>query len=131
MTRRLVMACIAILALLGLASPALAKEGAITRFDSLPTEWHAAQTYTLGYTIKMDGVEPYKADATEIIANSIDGKSTLTFPGAGDATPGHYTARVTFPAVGIYHWKVTQGSYFAPFDLGTIKPMRRCRPGRA
>ena len=113
------MVCIAVLALLSLASPALAKEGAVTKFDSTPTEWHAAQTYTLGYTIKMDGIEPYKADSTEIIATSIKGE-TLAFPGVGDSTPGHYTAKVTFPAVGTYHWKVTQGSYFAPFDLGTI-----------
>lgn len=119
MTRRLVMVCIAILALLSLATPALAKEGAVTKFDSTPTEWHAAQTYTLGYTIKMDGVEPYKADSTEIIATSLKG-DVLSFAGVGDSTPGHYTAKVTFPAVGTYHWKVTQGSYFAPFDLGTI-----------
>src|SRR5437762_14056145 len=100
MTQRLVMVCIAILALLSLASPALAKEGAVTKFDSTPTEGHAAQTYTLGYTIKMDGVEPYKAVSTEIIANTADGKPALTLAGVGDGTPGPYTARVTFPAAG-------------------------------
>src|SRR5207248_6055733 len=120
MTRRFVMVCVAIVALLALASPALAKEGAVTKFDSTPNEWHASQAYTLGYMIRMDGVEPYKADTTEIIASSIAGGAALTFPGVGDATPGHYTARVMFPAVGTYHWRVTQGSFFAPFDLGTI-----------
>jgi hypothetical protein len=120
MSRRLVTALIASLALLALASPALAKESATTKFDSLPGEWHAGQTYALGYTIKMDGVEPYKADRTEIIANSVDGKTNLVFPGVADGTPGHYTAQVMFPAVATYQWKVTQGSYFAPFDLGSI-----------
>ena len=120
MSRGILTAIIAALALLAFSVPALAKEGAVTKFDSLPTDWHAGQTYALGYTIKMDGVEPYKADSTEIIANAVDGKTALTFPGVGDATPGHYTAKVTFPSVGTYHWKVTQGSYFAPFDLGTI-----------
>ena len=120
MQRRLLTAILAALALVALSVPALAKEGAVTKFDSLPTDWHAGQVYTLGYLIQMDGVEPYKADRTEIIANSLDGKSTLVFPGVGDATPGHYTAQVTFPAVGTYQWKVTQGSYFAPFDLGSI-----------
>ena len=120
MTRRLVIVFVATLALLGLASPALAKEGAVTKLDSLPTDWHAGQTYALGYTIRMDGVEPYKADRTEIIASSLDGKTNLAFAGVGDATPGHYTAQVSFPAVGTYHWKVTQGSFFAPFDLGSI-----------
>lgn len=120
MSRRLVTTLIAALAMLALASPALAKEGATTKFDSLPTDWHAGQTYALGYTIRMDGVEPYKADRTEIIASSADGKSTLIFPGVADGAPGHYTAKVTFPAVGTYLWKVTQGSFFAPMDLGSI-----------
>ena len=120
MSRRPVIALLATLALLSLGTTALAKEGAVTKFDSLPTDWHAGQTYALGYTIRMDGTEPYKADRTEIIATSLDGKTNLMFPGVGDATPGHYTAQVMFPAVGTYHWKVTQGTYFAPFDLGSI-----------
>ena len=120
MSRRPVIALLATLALLSLGTTALAKEGAVTKFDSLPTDWHAGQTYALGYTIKMDGTEPYKADRTEIIATSLDGKTSLVFPGVGDATPGHYTAQVMFPAVGTYRWKVTQGTFFAPFDLGSI-----------
>jgi hypothetical protein len=120
MSRRPVIALLATLALLSLGTTALAKEGAVTKFDSLPTDWHAGQTYALGYTIRMDGVEPYKADRTEIIASSLDGKTNLVFPGVGDTTPGHYTAKVMFPSVGQYSWKVTQGTYFAPFDLGTI-----------
>jgi hypothetical protein len=120
MTRRLATAIFTALALVALSVPALAKEGAVTKFDSLPTDWHAGQVYSLGYLIKMDGVEPYKADRTEIIANSLDGKTSLVFPGVADATAGHYTAQVTFPAVGTYQWKVTQGSFFAPFDMGSI-----------
>ena len=120
MPRRLT-AILAALMLLALSAPALAKEGAVTKFDSLPTDWHAGQTYALGYTIRMDGTEPYQADRTEIIANSIDGKTSLTFPGTTDkSSPGHYNANVTFPAAGTYSWKVTQGSYFAAFDLGTL-----------
>jgi hypothetical protein len=120
MTRRLATAMFTALALVALSVPALAKEGAVTKFDSLPTDWHAGQVYSLGYLIKMDGVEPYKADRTEIIANSLDGKTSLVFPGVADATAGHYTAQVTFPTVGTYQWKVTQGSFFAPFDMGSI-----------
>lgn len=120
MPRRLATAILTALALVALSVPALAKEGAVTKFDSLPADWHAGQVYSLGYLIKMDGVEPYKADRTEIIANSLDGKTTLAFPGVGDARPGHYTAQVSFPAAGTYQWRVTQGSFFAPFDLGSI-----------
>jgi hypothetical protein len=121
MSRRLVTVILAALALLAMSVPALAKEGAVTKFDSLPTDWHAGQTYALGYTIRMDGVQPYQADRTEIIANSIDGKTSLTFPGVTDkSNPGHYTANVMFPAAGTYRWKVTQGSFFPAHDLGTL-----------
>jgi len=120
MARRLAIALLAALSLVALSVPALAKGGAVTRFDSLPTDFHAGQVYSLGYLIKMDGVEPYKADRTEIIASSADGKTNVVFPGVADATPGHYTAQVSFPTSGTYQWKVTQGSYFAPFDLGSI-----------
>src|SRR5438093_8098975 len=120
MSRGILTAIIAALALLAFSVPALAKEGAVTKFDSLPADWHAGQTDALGYTIKMDGVEPYQADRTEIIANTIDGKTNLVFPGVADGAPGHYVAQINFPAVGTWHWKVIQGSYFAPFDLGTI-----------
>ena len=121
MTRRLVTGLIAALALLALSVPALAKEGAVTKFDSLPTDWYAGQTYALGYTIRMDGVQLYQADRTEIVANSIDGKTSLTFAGVTDkASPGHYTANVKFPSAGTYTWKVTQGSYFPAFEMGTL-----------
>jgi hypothetical protein len=121
MSRRLVTVILALLALLAMSVPALAKEGAVTKFDSLPTDWHAGQTYALGYTIRMDGTQPYQADRTEIVANSIDGKTSLTFPGITDkSSPGHYTANVLFPSAGTYSWKVTQGSYFAAYDMGTL-----------
>jgi hypothetical protein len=121
MSRRLITAIASALLLLALSVPVLAKEGAVTKFDSLPTDWHAGQTYALGYTIRMDGVQPYQADRTEIVANSIDGKTTLSFPGVTDkSSPGHYTANVTFPSAGTYRWQVTQGSYFPAHDLGVI-----------
>lgn len=119
MSRHLVRVLVIALALLALGAPALAKGGATTKFDSLPTDWHAGQSYTLGYTIRMDGIEPYKADRTEIVATSQDGKVQLTFPGTPDGI-GHYTATVLFPATGLYVWKVTQGSFFPAYELGTI-----------
>ena len=118
MRRRPLTLLLATLALLSLGTTAFAKEGAVTKFDSLPTNWHASQTYAIGYTIRMDGTEPYKADRTEIIATSLDGETSLVFPGVGDLTPGHYTAQVMFPAIGTYKFKVTQGTFFAPFDFG-------------
>src|SRR5439155_3153614 len=93
MRRTLILALGALCALVAMSGVALAKEGAVTKFDSPPGEWHAGQNYTLGYTIRMDGVEPYKADTTEIVIRNGTGK-VLSYPGTPDGTAGHYTAKV-------------------------------------
>src|SRR5437763_3401324 len=120
MRRLSVIAVGSLLALAALAGTALAKEGAVSKLDQLPPGGlHAGQNITVGWTILMDGVEPYKADTTEIVIRNGTGK-VLSYPGTPDGTPGHYTAKVYFPAAGTYTWQVTQGSFFAPMDLGTI-----------
>jgi hypothetical protein len=119
MRRIVVLAVSSLLLLLALGSIALAKESAVTRFDQLPGDWHAGQSYSLGYTILMDGQEPYKADTTEIVVRTSSGKA-LSFPGVAQGAAGHYVAKVYFPAAGTYTWQVTQGSFFPPMDLGTI-----------
>src|SRR5207244_1685797 len=109
-----------LLALAALAGTALAKEGAVSKLDQLPPGGlHAGQNITVGWTILMDGVEPYKADTTEIVIRNGTGK-VLSYPGTPDGPAGHYTAKVYFPAAGTYSWQVTQGSFFAPMDLGSI-----------
>jgi hypothetical protein len=119
MARRIGIALVAALALLALALPAAAKEGAVTTFDSLPGQFVAGTSYTLGYTIRMDGVEPLKVERTEIVAHSLSG-ATYTFVGTPDGTAGHYVATVMFPETGTYQWTVTQGSFFAPMQLPAI-----------
>jgi hypothetical protein len=119
MRRISIVAVSTLLALAALGSTALAKEGAVTKFDSLPGSWHAGQTYNLGYTILMDGTEPYKADKTEIVIRNGTGK-VLSYPGTPDGAPGHYVAKVYFPAAGTYTWQVVQGTFFPPMDLGTL-----------
>lgn len=120
MRRTSILAVGTLLALAALAGTAFAKEGAVTKVDALPPGGlHAGQTYAIGYQILMDGVEPYKADTTEILIRNTTGKA-LSYPGTADGKPGHYVAKVYFPAAGTYTWQVTQGSFFPPFDLGTI-----------
>ena len=120
MRRISILAVGTLLALAALAGTAFAKEGAITKLDQLPPGGlHAGQTYAIGYQILMDGVEPYKADTTEILVRNTTGKA-LSYPGTPAGAAGHYVAKVYFPAAGTYTWQVTQGSFFAPFDLGTI-----------
>jgi len=119
MSRTLVLALVAALALVAFAAPAAAKERAITTFDSFPGQFIAGTAYSLGYTIRMDGTDPLKVDRTEIVARSSDGRS-FSFAGVPDGAPGHYVAKVTFPAAGTYQWSVTQGDYFAPMSLAPI-----------
>ena len=120
MRRINVLAIGTLLTLGALAGTALAKEGAVSKLDALPPGGlHAGQMIPVGFTILMDGVEPYKADTTEILVRNTTGKA-LSYPGTPNGAAGHYVAKVYFPAAGTYTWQVTQGSFFAPFDLGTI-----------
>lgn len=119
MARRAGMVLVAALALLALALPAAAKERAVTKFDSLPGQFIAGTSYSLGYTIRMDDIEPLKVERTEITARS-QGGSTYTFVGTPEGAAGHYVAAVMFPEAGTYQWSVTQGSFFAPMQLPAI-----------
>lgn len=120
MRRIKILAIGTLLALGALAGTALAKEGAVTKLDALPPGGlHAGQMIPVGFTILMDGVEPYKADVAEIVVRNGTGK-VLSYPATAQGAAGHYVANVYFPAAGTYTWQVTQGTFFAPYDLGTI-----------
>jgi hypothetical protein len=119
--RRFYVLAIGMLLTLGaLAGTALAKEGAISKLDALPAGGlHAGQMIPIGFTILMDGVEPYKADVAEIVIRNGSGK-VLSYPATPQGPAGHYVANVYFPAAGTYTWQATQGTFFAPYELGTV-----------
>jgi hypothetical protein len=120
MRRIKVLAIGTLLTLGALAGTALAKEGAVTKLDALPPGGlHAGQVIPVGFTILMDGIEPYKADVAEIVIRNGKGK-VLSYRATAQGATGHYVANVFFPAEGTYTWSVTQGTFFAPYDLGTI-----------
>jgi hypothetical protein len=120
MRRINVLAIGTLLTLGALAGTALAKEGAVSKLDALPPGgFHAGQMIPVGFTILMDGVEPYKADIAEIVVRNGTGK-VLSYPATAQGPAGHYVANVYFPAAGTYTWQVTQGTFFAPYDLGTV-----------
>jgi hypothetical protein len=109
-----------LLATAALAGVAFAKEGAVSRLDPLPPGGlHAGANIPIGFTILMDGVQPYKADVAEIVIRNGTGK-VLSYPATPDGPAGHYVAKVYFPAAGTYTWQVIQGSVFPPYDLGSI-----------
>ena len=120
MRRFKILAIGTLLTLGALAGTALGKEGAVTKLDALPPGGlHAGQMIPVGFMILMDRVEPYKADVAEIVIRNGTGK-VLSYPATPQGPAGHYVANVYFPAAGTYTWQATQGTYFAPFDLGTI-----------
>jgi hypothetical protein len=120
MRRINVLAIGTLLTLGALAGTALGKEGAVSKLDALPPGGlHAGQMIPVGFTILMDGVEPYKADIAEIVVRNGTGK-VLSYPATPQGAAGHYVANVYFPAAGTYTWQVTQGTYFAPYDLGSV-----------
>jgi hypothetical protein len=120
MRRLKILAIGTLLALGALGGTALAKEGAVTKLDTLPPGGlHAGQVIPVGFTILMDGVEPYKADVAEIVVRNGSGK-VLSYPATAQGAAGHYVANVFFPAAGTYTWQVTQGTFFAPYELGTV-----------
>lgn len=118
--RRIKILAIGTLLTLGaLAGTALAKDGAVTKLDPLPAGGlQAGQVIPVGFTILMDGA-PYRADVAEIVVRNGTGK-VLAYPGTPQGPAGHYVANVYFPAAGTYTWQATQGTSFAPYDLGTI-----------
>jgi hypothetical protein len=120
MPRLRILAIGTLLTLGALAGSALAKEGAVSKLDALPAGGlHAGQMIPIGFTILMDGVQPYQADVAEIVVRNGTGK-VLSYPATAQGPAGHYVANVYFPAAGTYTWQVTQGTFFAPYDLGTV-----------
>ncbi|MGH8911549.1 MAG: hypothetical protein ACRDVD_03480 [Acidimicrobiia bacterium] len=102
---------------ISLASTALGGGWAVASFDEAPAGFEAGTTYTLGYTIRAHGVSAVDAGTTEI--RFVGPTETLVFEGVPDQTVGHYTAQITVPAAGEWHWEVTMGAYPTQ-DLGTI-----------
>src|SRR5438067_13214529 len=108
MRRLSVIAVGSLLALAALAGTALAKEGAVSKLDQLPPGGlPAGENITVGCTILMDGIEPYKADTTEIVIRNGTG-TVLSYPGTPDGPAGHYTAKVDSPAAGPNGRRITQ-----------------------
>ena len=114
---------------LALAAPALAGGWAVTTLDTLPPEFRAQETYSIGYTIRQHGTTPvnvdkmengYPSGPTEILITSPDGAKTLRYKGVQTGATGHYVAKVIFPYYGTWKWQVTQGVFEAQ-SLGEVK----------
>lgn len=103
------------------ALPAHAGGWAVTTLDPLPMIT-AGQTIDVGFTIRQHGVRPAVLDSgVAIITIRIDDstKKLTRFNATPQGSPGHYIAKVRFPAAGAFEWSVDQG-WFTDQELGTI-----------
>ncbi|MBM4434149.1 MAG: cytochrome c [Chloroflexi bacterium] len=88
---------------LALGAPALAGGWAATTLDTLPPEFRAQETYSIGHTIRQHGVTPVSVEkmtdgwpsgTTGILITSPDGATTLRYRGVPTGATGHYVAQV-------------------------------------
>ena len=110
---------LAVAALFALAAPALAGGWAITTVDTLPQEFRAGETYTIGFTILQHGTMPFEGAETEIRVISTTTRERHTFAGRPEGAKGHYVAEVRVPSAGEWRWEVQPG-WFEKQDLGLL-----------
>jgi hypothetical protein len=108
----------ATLAMLWLASGALAGGWAVTTLDPLPQTLHAGQTYRIGYVIRQHGVTPVTQGHPRIVITRAG--EQLSFAGLAQGAPGHYVSEVTFPSSAAWTWSVDQDPFPEPQKLGAI-----------
>ena len=95
---------------------ALAGAIPVVSFDEVPTEFQAGTAHPLSFSILAHG-KALDAGPTSLRFQAPDGE-TLTFDARYDGE-GRYTADVTLPNSGEWHWAVASGGFIRQ-DLGTI-----------
>jgi hypothetical protein len=83
----------------------------VTSLDYLPTNVVANQPLTVGFMIRQHGRTPWVSSGVQVRATPAQGGKTMTVKAMGDQTPGHYTATLTFPQAGTWHWAVASGLF--------------------
>src|SRR5687768_17273007 len=97
--------CAALIALLALATPALAGGWAVVTLDALPSEIQAGQAISLGFMVRQHGVTPvdtgeWGGGLPNLFARNSATGETLQVEARKDGAVGHYVLDVTFPASG-------------------------------
>lgn len=113
---------VAIVALLALATPALAGGWAILTIDTLPREVHAGASFQLGFTVLQHGKTPTNMDL-----NGNPLKPILTAVKQGDTAKadesiraearqqgptGHFVVDLTFPSDGVWEWQIMLPTFY-------------------
>jgi len=123
--RSLVQLGLITLAMLALATPALAGGWALVTLDQLPVEPRAGQTLSLGFMVRQHGVTPIDtAFGTEpmtprLSASNVDTGESIRADARQEGPLGHFVVDVTFPSAGVWEWQITPEP-FQPTRLGQL-----------
>ena len=117
--RRFLWLVVLLVAIGGLASPAVAGGWAVTTLDSVPSP-RAGEAVPVGFVIRQHGVSPVNPDGeVGLTVFSPLGDETF-FPAKAEGEIGHHVTNVLFGESGTSTWTVHQGR-FGRQDLGTIE----------
>ena len=110
---------LALLLALGFAFPAFAGGWAVITLDELPTDVVAGKPLTIGFVVRQHGITPMSG-LDPIVTATLQKTSNLVVKAESDGAPGHYTATLTFPKAGDWHWTIQAFTMDQPMPVLTV-----------
>lgn len=101
------------------AIPVLAGGWAVIVLDELPADVIAGEPLTIGFTVLQHGRSPMDRLEPKIIANLYK-EQEIVVHAEPDGEPGHYTATLTFPKEGEWHWLIEAFSMRQPMPMLSV-----------
>jgi mono/diheme cytochrome c family protein len=106
---------LAVLLLLLATIPAFAGGWAVITLDELPSGAAAGEPLTIGFTVRQHGRTLMVGLSPKVTA-ALSGE-TLVFPAQAEGGPGHYTATLTLPKEGDWHWGIEAFTMYQPMPV--------------
>ncbi|HEX5166143.1 MAG TPA: hypothetical protein VFV93_12155 [Thermomicrobiales bacterium] len=105
--RRLITSLVlALVAILAMASTAVAGGWATVEMDKPVTQIEVNEPMTLDFTLLQHGVTPTDWTTTYVEARNNETGETLRFDAIAGSEVGRWTVDVTFPSAGTWHWAI-------------------------
>ncbi len=122
--RNMGIALLALIALVALATPALAGGWAVVTLDTVPTAIRAEQSLSLGFMVRQHGVTPVDVHVWDgsmpvLTATNASTGETLRIHARKEGVEGHYVVDVTFPNAGAWNLEIVPEP-FGGTKLGTF-----------
>jgi hypothetical protein len=123
---------VAIVALLALATPALAGGWALITLDTLPREVRAGESFQLGFTVLQHGKTPTSKNLNgdplkPVLTAFKQGGAASTSPKAGESIraearqegpTGHFVVDLTLPSDGVWEWQIALPTFYVQDSPG-------------